>query len=69
MGIEVGLRPPVPSFYHHPKTICDIIDQTIGKIFDFIEIEHELFQRWGENADTGQRIHPLTSVLVNSNLK
>jgi 4-hydroxy-3-polyprenylbenzoate decarboxylase len=36
----------VPSFYHHPKTIEDIIDQTIGKIFDYFGIEHDLFQRW-----------------------
>jgi 4-hydroxy-3-polyprenylbenzoate decarboxylase len=38
----------VPSFYHRPKTIDDIIDQTIGKVFDYIGIEHELFDRWGE---------------------
>ncbi len=46
MGAHI--LPPVPSFYHMPKTIEDIIDQTIGKIFDYLGIEHELFQRWGE---------------------
>ena len=40
------ILPPVPSFYHMPKTIDDIIDQTIGKIFDYMNIEHELFRRW-----------------------
>jgi hypothetical protein len=25
-------------------------------------IGHDLFQRWGENTDTGQRIHPIASV-------
>ena len=44
MGAHI--LPPVPSFYHHPKTIEDIIDQTIGKIFDYFGIEHDLFQRW-----------------------
>ena len=44
MGAHI--LPPVPSFYHHPKTIEDIIDQTIGKIFDYFGIEHALFQRW-----------------------
>ncbi len=44
MGAHI--LPPVPSFYHRPKTIEDIIDQTIGKIFDFFGIEHCLFQRW-----------------------
>jgi len=60
MGAHI--LPPVPSFYHRPKSIQDIIDQTIGKIFDYMGIRHDLFQRWGEDADTGQRIHPLTSV-------
>ena len=44
MGAHI--LPPVPSFYHHPKTIEDIIDQTIGKVFDFLGIEHNLFARW-----------------------
>ena len=43
------ILPPVPSFYHQPKTLEDIIDQTIGKIFDYLGIEHSLFNRWGEN--------------------
>ncbi len=41
------LLPPVPSFYHQPKTIEDIIDHTIGKIFDYFKIDHDLFKRWG----------------------
>jgi 4-hydroxy-3-polyprenylbenzoate decarboxylase len=41
------ILPPAPAFYHHPKTIDDIINQTIGKIFDIMGFEHDLFQRWG----------------------
>ena len=50
MAAEMGahLLPPVPSFYHQPQTIDDIINQTIGKIFDYLGIRHELFTRWGE---------------------
>jgi 4-hydroxy-3-polyprenylbenzoate decarboxylase len=49
MAADLGalILPPVPSFYHQPKTIEDIIDQTIGKIFDHFGIEHDLFRRWG----------------------
>ncbi len=42
------IMPPVPSFYHSPKTIDDIINQTVGKILDYFQIDHHLFQRWGE---------------------
>jgi 4-hydroxy-3-polyprenylbenzoate decarboxylase len=52
MAADMGahILPPVPSFYHQPKTIDDIIDQTIGKIFDFLNIEHDLFRRWGDDG-------------------
>lgn len=44
------ILPPVPSFYHMPKTINDIIDQTIGKVFDYMGIQHDLFKRWGQDS-------------------
>lgn len=45
---EIGavVLPPMPAFYHAPKTVEDIIDQTIGKILDQFRIEHSLFRRW-----------------------
>ena len=50
LAAEMGahLLPPVPSFYHQPETIEDIIDQTIGKVLDYMGIQHDLFKRWGE---------------------
>jgi 4-hydroxy-3-polyprenylbenzoate decarboxylase len=43
MAADMGahILSPVPSFYNKPKTI--------GKIFDYLGIEHNLFKRWGEN--------------------
>lgn len=50
MAADMGahILPPIPSFYHNPKTIEDIIRQTIGKVFDYFGIENNLFRRWGE---------------------
>ncbi|MEW4487866.1 UbiX family flavin prenyltransferase [Thalassoglobus sp. JC818] len=44
------ILPPTPAFYHHPESIEDIVDQTIGKALDYFEIEHSLFKRWGEKS-------------------
>ncbi|MBI4318218.1 MAG: UbiX family flavin prenyltransferase [Chloroflexi bacterium] len=40
------ILPPVPSFYHKPKTIDDIVNHTVGKILDRFDIDHSLFERW-----------------------
>ncbi|MGB6067581.1 MAG: UbiX family flavin prenyltransferase [Desulfomonilaceae bacterium] len=46
---EMGgiILPPVPSFYHRPSTIEDVVDQTIGKVLDQFGLPNNLFNRWG----------------------
>jgi len=41
------ILPPIPAFYHHPKTIDDLINHTVGKVLDLFGIDHHLFERWG----------------------
>lgn len=45
---EMGaiLLPPIPAFYHKPKTIEQIVDHTVGRMLDMFDIEHKLFKRW-----------------------
>lgn len=47
---EMGavVMPPVPAFYHRPRTIEEIVDQTVNRVLDLldIELERELFARW-----------------------
>jgi 4-hydroxy-3-polyprenylbenzoate decarboxylase len=47
--------PPVPAFYHRPKTLDDIITQTVTRILDQFDIDVKLFQRWD---DEGMSRHP-----------
>lgn len=38
--------PPVPAFYNKPKTIDDLVNDTIGRILDLFEIDCGLVKRW-----------------------
>ena len=40
------VMPPVPGFYHHPKTIDDMIDHIVTKILDQFGIHLDLITRW-----------------------
>ena len=45
------IMPPVPGFYSLPKTVDDIVDQTVGRCLDLFDIDSGLVKRWG--ADEG----------------
>jgi polyprenyl P-hydroxybenzoate/phenylacrylic acid decarboxylase-like protein len=38
--------PPVPAFYHDPKTIDDLLLHICGKVLDQFGIAHQLVTRW-----------------------
>ena len=47
--------PPVPAFYHRPKTLDDVINQTVTRVLDQFNIDVGLFERW---SDEQMRRHP-----------
>lgn len=38
--------PPVPAFYTRPKSIQDIVDQSVGRMLDSLGIHVDTFHRW-----------------------
>ena len=40
------VMPPAPAFYHQPRTIEDLLNQTVGKLLDQFDISRELYRRW-----------------------
>jgi len=46
---EMGgiIFPPLPSFYHQPQSIAEMVDHTVARVMDLFAIEHTLAPRWG----------------------
>ena len=40
------IMPPVPAFYHAPKSIDDIVTQTVGRALDLFDIDTRQVKRW-----------------------
>lgn len=45
---EMGavIMPCVTTFYNKPKSIEEMVDHTIARILDLLDIEHDLIKRW-----------------------
>lgn len=38
--------PPMPAFYMRPETIDDIVDQSVARVLDLLDVPHDLAPRW-----------------------
>ena len=38
--------PPLPSFYHKPASIEEMVDHTVARVVDLLGVEHSLAPRW-----------------------
>ncbi|WP_428788517.1 flavin prenyltransferase UbiX [Vibrio profundum] len=45
MGVTI--MPASPGFYHHPKSIEDLVDFMVARVLDHLGIEQQLVARWG----------------------
>jgi 4-hydroxy-3-polyprenylbenzoate decarboxylase len=54
---EMGaiIAPPLPSFYIEPKTVSELVDQSVGRVLDLFGVESPLVRRWGEDLEKGAR--------------
>jgi 4-hydroxy-3-polyprenylbenzoate decarboxylase len=50
------ILPPVPAFYHRPRSIDELIDHTVVKVLDQFGIHLDLIARWeGIRADVSRK--------------
>jgi 4-hydroxy-3-polyprenylbenzoate decarboxylase len=49
---EMGaiIAPPIPGFYHNPKTVEDIVDFSVDRILDLLGLPAPDAKRWGEGT-------------------
>jgi 4-hydroxy-3-polyprenylbenzoate decarboxylase len=61
---EMGavIMPPVPAFYHRPTSLQDVVDQTVNRALDMlnIELEQDLFVRWRGPENVQSRLSAAT---------
>jgi len=48
--IGAVICPPSPAFYTSPKTVDDIINNSVARVLDLFDIESDRLQRWQGNV-------------------
>ncbi len=41
------IAPPAAAYYFGPKTLADMTDFFVGKILDMLDVDNDLYRRWG----------------------
>lgn len=46
------VAPPVPAFYQMPNSIDDLVDHTVGRVMDLLNVPSPHLRRWGQNESS-----------------
>jgi 4-hydroxy-3-polyprenylbenzoate decarboxylase len=44
MGVVV--LPPMPAFYQRPKSVDDVVNHTVARVLDRLNLPHTLVPEW-----------------------
>lgn len=53
MGVVIV--PPVPAFYNRPQTIDDVVNYTVARLLDQLDIHVDVRNRWTGDMEVGAR--------------
>ena len=55
---EMGaiIAPPIPGFYNNPKTIEDLVDSSIDRVLDLLNLSDLKIRRWGGPPQDSQGV-------------
>ncbi|MEQ8406048.1 MAG: UbiX family flavin prenyltransferase [Oceanicaulis sp.] len=54
---EMGaiIMPPLPAFYARPRSLDEMVDQSVGRALDLFGLDWTPTRRWGEDLEQGRR--------------
>jgi len=51
--LEAGAEviPAIPSFYHRPETVLDVVDTVVARVLDHIGLPNQIAPRWSQEKE------------------
>ncbi|MFD5112882.1 MULTISPECIES: UbiX family flavin prenyltransferase [unclassified Streptomyces] len=56
------VMPPVPAFYLRPRSVEDIVDHTVGRALDLLDVAPPGLRRWDEDGRSARSSGPAVAV-------
>ncbi|MBI2311805.1 MAG: UbiX family flavin prenyltransferase [Betaproteobacteria bacterium] len=49
------ILPANPGFYHHPRSVDDLVDFVVARVLDQLGVPNDLMRRWGAERSPGSQ--------------